>query len=49
MTERSARSGRYCRHIDLKRWLRVVVEFEDDLGHIVTALVQGNPPQDWNP
>jgi hypothetical protein len=39
----------YRRHIDLKRWLRVVVECEDDPGHIVTALVQSNPPRDWNP
>ncbi len=31
------------------RRVRVVVEFENDPGHVVTALVQSNPPRDWNP
>ena len=36
----------YRRHVDPRRWLRVVVDFNDEPG-VVTALVQENPPRGW--
>jgi len=36
----------YRRHIDGKRWLRVVVDFDGDHGWVVTAVVQDNPPRE---
>ncbi|HXN38970.1 MAG TPA: hypothetical protein VN892_13105 [Solirubrobacteraceae bacterium] len=33
----------------LRRWLRVVVDFDDEPAWVVTALVQENPPRGWNP
>jgi hypothetical protein len=39
----------YRRHIDPRRWLRVVVDFNDEPGWVVTALVQENPPRGWKP
>jgi hypothetical protein len=49
---RNASAGRehfYRRHIDPRRWLRVVVDFNDDPAWVVTALVQENPPRGWKP
>ncbi|HST54410.1 MAG TPA: hypothetical protein VLJ42_00760 [Solirubrobacteraceae bacterium] len=37
----------YRRHIDPRRWLRVVVDFNDVPAWVVTALVQQNPPRGW--
>jgi hypothetical protein len=35
----------YREHIDLQRWLRVVVDFNDDPAWVVTAAVQHNDPR----
>ena len=35
----------YRQHIDSRRWLRVVVDFDDDPGWIVTVAVQTNDPR----
>jgi hypothetical protein len=35
----------YRQHLDLKRWLRVVVDFGNDPGRIVTVAVQRNDPR----
>jgi hypothetical protein len=35
----------YRRDIDLKRWLRVVVDFNESPGLIVTTFVQNNKPE----
>jgi hypothetical protein len=46
----NARPGRehfYRRHLDARRWLRVVVDFNDEPAWVVTALVQQNPPRGW--
>ena len=37
----------YRQDIDLKRWLRVVVDFDKVPATIVTALVQDNPPRGY--
>lgn len=37
----------YRRDLDPRRWLRVVVDFKDAPGWVVTALVQTNPPRGW--
>jgi hypothetical protein len=37
----------YRRHVDPRRWLRVVVDFNDEPAWVVTALVQENPPRGW--
>lgn len=37
----------YRRDIDPRRWLRVVVDFNDDPAWVVTVLIQNNPPQSW--
>ena len=39
----------YRRHVDPRRWLRVVVDFNEDPAWVVTALVQQNPPRGWKP
>ncbi len=39
----------YRRHLDPRRWLRVVVDFNDEPAWVVTALVQNNPPRGWQP
>lgn len=39
----------YRRGLDSRRWLRVVVDYEDVPAWVVTALVQKNPPRDWKP
>ena len=36
----------YRQHIDSRRWLRVVVDFDDDPGWIVTVAVQTNDPRE---
>jgi hypothetical protein len=35
----------YRQHIEPNRWLRVVVDFNDEPGWIVTAVVQENDPE----
>jgi hypothetical protein len=35
----------YRQHIQPNRWLRVVVDFTDDPGWVVTAVVQDNDPR----
>lgn len=35
----------YRRDLDSRRWLRVVVDFNDVPGWVVTAMVQRNPPR----
>jgi hypothetical protein len=35
----------YRQHLDLERWLRVVVDFNQDPGRVVTAIVQLNDPR----
>jgi hypothetical protein len=35
----------YRQHLDSRRWLRVVVDFDDDPGWIVTVAVQTNDPR----
>jgi hypothetical protein len=39
----------YRRGLDPNRWLRVVVDFNEEPGWVVTALVQNNPPRGWQP
>jgi hypothetical protein len=39
----------YRRGFDPKRWLRVVVDFNDTPARVVTAFVQQNLPRDWKP
>ncbi|MGH2986217.1 MAG: hypothetical protein ACRDLO_05980 [Solirubrobacterales bacterium] len=39
----------YRQDIDLRRWLRVVVDFNQAPAWVVTALVQDNPPRGWKP
>jgi hypothetical protein len=39
----------YRRDLDPRRWLRVVVDFNDTPAWVVTALAQENPPRDWKP
>jgi hypothetical protein len=39
----------YRRDLDPRRWLRVVVDFNDEPAWVVTALVQNNPPRGWQP
>jgi hypothetical protein len=41
----SGRERFYRRHIDPNRWLRVVLDFNDEPGWIVTAVVQENDPE----
>ncbi|MGH2591612.1 MAG: hypothetical protein ACRDGW_12550 [Actinomycetota bacterium] len=46
--EEDPRPGRerfYRRHIDLRRWLRVVVDFNQIPAWVVTAAVQDNDPR----
>jgi len=45
--EEDPRPGRerfYRRDLGPPRWLRVIVDFNDELAWVVTALVQDNPP-----
>jgi hypothetical protein len=35
----------YRRHVEAGRWLRVVVDFNQDPGWVVTAVVQDNEPR----
>ena len=37
----------YRRDLDPRRWLRVVVDFNDEPAWVVTALVQNNPPRNY--
>lgn len=46
---RPGREQFYRRDLDPKRWLRVVVDFNDAPAWVVTALVQENPPRGWQP
>jgi hypothetical protein len=39
----------YRQHVDPRRWLRVVVDFNDEPAWVVIALVQENPPRGWKP
>jgi len=39
----------YRRDLDPRRWLRVVVDFNDEPAWVVTALVQNNPPRSYQP
>lgn len=39
----------YRRDLDPRRWLRVVVDFNDEPAWVVTALVQENQPRGWKP
>ncbi len=39
----------YRRDLNPHRWLRVVVDFNNEPAWIVTAFVQDNPPRDWTP
>ncbi|MEX1143009.1 MAG: hypothetical protein WD993_09650 [Thermoleophilaceae bacterium] len=39
----------YRRDLDGRRWLRVVVDFNETPGWVVTALVQSNPPRGMRP
>lgn len=39
----------YRRDLDPRRWLRVVVDFNDVPGWVVTAMVQRNPPRRLRP
>lgn len=39
----------YRRDLDYRRWLRVVVDFNDVPGWVVTAMVQRNPPARLRP
>ncbi|MGH2910894.1 MAG: hypothetical protein ACRDJ3_00290 [Solirubrobacteraceae bacterium] len=39
----------YRRDLDPRRWLRVVVDFNDTPAWVVTAFVQSNPPRKWQP
>lgn len=36
----------YRRHLDGKRWLRVVVDFDQEPARIVTAVIQDNSPRE---
>ena len=36
----------YRRHLDGKRWLRVVVDFDQEPAWVVTAVVQDNAPRE---
>ncbi len=38
----------YRRHFDGRRWLRVIVDFNDEPAFIVTAFIQSNPPRGWS-
>ncbi|MGH2954921.1 MAG: hypothetical protein ACRDK9_13085 [Solirubrobacterales bacterium] len=42
---RPGRERFYRQHIDLRRWLRVVVDFNETPAWIVTAAVQDNDPR----
>jgi hypothetical protein len=39
----------YRRDLNPRRWLRVVLDFNDEPAWVVTALVQQNPPRGWKP
>jgi hypothetical protein len=39
----------YRRHLDRRRWLRVVVDFTEEPAWVVAAFVQSNPPRGWQP
>jgi hypothetical protein len=45
---RPGRERFYRRDLDSRRWLRVVVDFNEQPAWIVTALVQDTPPRGWN-
>jgi hypothetical protein len=34
----------YRQHLDQRRWLRVVVDFDEDPGRVVTAIIQRYDP-----
>jgi hypothetical protein len=46
---RPGREQFYRRDLDPRRWLRVVVDFNDTPAWVVTALVQENPPRSLKP
>jgi hypothetical protein len=41
------REHSYRRDLDPRRWLRVVVDSNDEPAWVVTALVQNNPPRGY--
>jgi hypothetical protein len=43
--DHAGRERFYLQHLDLQRWLRVVVDFNESPGWIVTAAVQDNDPR----
>ena len=43
----AGRERYYRRHLDRRRWLRVVVDFNVEPAWIVTAFVQTYSPQSW--
>ncbi|MGH2831287.1 MAG: hypothetical protein ACRDK2_00795 [Solirubrobacteraceae bacterium] len=45
--DRPGREHFYRRDLDPRRWLRVVVDFNEEPAWVVTALVQQNPPRGW--
>lgn len=44
---RPGRERFYRQHLDLKRWLRVVVDFNEQPAWVVTATVQRHDPRRW--
>ena len=44
----ASRQHFYRRHLDARRWLRVIVDFNDEPAYIVTAFIQNNPPPGWS-
>ena len=44
---RPGRERFYRQDLDLQRWLRVIVDFNQRPGWVVTALVQRNSPRGW--
>ena len=38
----------YRRHLDARRWLRVIVDFDGEPAYIVTAFIRSNSPGGWN-
>ena len=44
---RAGRERFYRRHIDGRRWLRVVVDFNRAPGRVITAMIDENAPRGW--
>jgi hypothetical protein len=42
---RSGRERFYRQHLDQRRWMRVVVDFDEDPGRVVTAIIQRYDPR----